>query len=432
MMRRFVLVMLTIIPLLLAARSEPPQVEKPETPSKRKFTVYGASLSITPSSDLSYLVFTGGVRCVTAEMELSADVLEIDVQTSEVTGGTELKVPESKVGQERVVEDPGAVVRSMAAEIKVPSARFEERAIRRVGAKGNVRVKGENINLTTGELVSTDGGNTWSASGRSTFNSCDDKGNCYKVSADYIVYDMSAEKAVARGNIDGQYSDKGGEPVLISAESVTLNLKEDEFSASTAEVTFDTRMMAHLTATDDASTKHEPAGQAGGGPQTATTGEPGQDRQDTRLKLRAAELVISQKSELRPDSRQVIEATGGIAVSGLLGDSGQEIMLTADKLTAYFTGGTSDQSGGTSAGSPNQTIRLEATGSPHLAQGSSTFDGERIVIRLTREKIVIEVDGEQTARLDVKELETQANDEDAGAQNEEGLPGNEEPPADSK
>lgn len=430
-MRRFVLICLSLVPLLMAARSTPPEVEKPETSPPRNFTIYGESLTITPSSDLSYLVFTGGVRCVTAEMELTSDVLKLDVKTAEVTGGTKLKLPKPKVGEERVVEDPGAVVRSIAAQTEVPKAEFDKRAIQRVSAEGNVRVKGENINLTTGGLVSKDGGNTWSASGRSTISSCDDKGNCYLVSADYIDYTLSDDTAVARGAIDGQYSGGSGEPVQISAESLVLNLKKNNISASTAEVTFDTRLMEHLSPTGAAG-KPVPAGQPSGSPQPSEAAGPEANQQDTKLKLLAAELVIRQQSEQPRKSGQVIEATGGITLSGHLGDEGQMITLTADRLTANFIGGNADQNTGATGGNSEQTIRLEATGNPHLSQGSSTFDGQQIVIKVTRDKTVIEVDGDQTARLNVDELKQEAGDDKAETANEKGPPADGEPQVDSE
>lgn len=396
-MRRFVLVCLALVPLLLAARSTPPEVEEPETSPPRNLTIYGDSLSITPGETHSHLRFAGGVRCINNDMELNADVLELDLQTTEVTGGTELKLPQSEVGEESVVKDPGAVVRSMAAEMKVPSARFKASAIQRVGATGKVRVKvrskGSGIDLATEDLVSTDGGSTWAASGRSTISSCDDKGNCYEVSADHILYDMASQKALARGAIDGQYTGGNAEPVLISAERVELNLAKSVISASEyLNVTYHGYTMCCGSLKADIKDQEVSAGN-----------NPMLQQPELGLAATAAGIEIDLKTK-------ILKATGGISVT----DKKRGIELTADKLTAYL-----------------DEDRLVATGKPHLTQGSSTFDGEKIVVSRQDGKTVVEVDGPQHAKLNVDELKQEAQDDKAETQKEKGPPADGEPPVGS-
>ncbi len=233
--------------------------------------------------------------------------------------------------------------------------------------------------------MSTDGGRSWAASGRSTLSSSDDAGNRYTVTADNILYDMPAGRALARGNISGEYAGgEAGEPVKLSAERVELDIARSLISASEfLEISYRGYRLCCGSLTADIAAQQVSAGD---NPQLL--------EQESGLNATAARI------DLDLETLQ-LHATGGIRVE----DPRRGIELTAGELSADL-----------------ENNRMVASGSPHLQQGDSTFDGERITVFEEDGKTVIEVDGPQRARLDVDELDTGK---------EQGPPAQEEPPVDS-
>jgi lipopolysaccharide export system protein LptA len=389
--RYLAILLIVIFPLQLAARTEPPQIEQPEDTPARNFTIRGSNLTITPGETMSRLSFSGGVNCTTAEMELHADVLKLELRTAEVTGGTKYEGPKSAVEAQRLVDSPGETVRAMAAEMEIPRARFDESAIRQVVAQGNVRISSAAFSLQTSELASTDGGESWYTSGRSTISHCDETGACYELSSDYILYDMPNERALARGAISGSYrSGPDAEPVQISAERVELDIANSLINASEyLEVAYGDYVLCCGALAADIPNDLVRA-----------TDSPQLRQPGTGLIASAGELSVDLAT-------MVLEASGGIRVS----DPGRAIEMTAGQLTAYLE-----------ATGIREHIRLEAIGNPHLQRGESSFDGEKIVVFEEQGKTIIEVDGPQRARLDLDQLDTGKK---------EGAPPAEEPPADS-
>jgi hypothetical protein len=103
-----------------------------------------------------------------AGFRLSADVVEVDVDAGEILKEQGFELPQVPEDVEYIVREPGRTIAEMGSELKLPQAEFTESSLRRVGAAGAVRVENsDGVVLTTTELISTDGGRAWAATGRS-------------------------------------------------------------------------------------------------------------------------------------------------------------------------------------------------------------------------------------------------------------------------
>ena len=354
------------LPLLTAA-AEPMPIPQLPPPSARTFTLQSTALTIRPGQDTTYLVFSGGVSVTGKDFTLSADTVEVDVTSSIAMGGQGFKLPKKPESSERVVRDPGRAAAEMARELELPSANLTASAIKRVGAAGHVEVHGSGLKLSTGELVSTDGGRSWSAAGRSTISGSQAKTQqSYRLEADDLLFDTQTERAVARGNISGSFTRADDPPISVTAQRCELDLASQQLTASEGlTVTYGgvTLSCGDLSADFKASTLS-----ASSSPRLTDT--------DNGLMLSATELSADLAA-------QQVNASGAID----LVSTAHGISLTAGQVSVNL-----------------KTKVLVASNAPLVRYRGSTYSGETITISDVDGKTVIEVTGEQQAHLDLDDL----------------------------
>jgi lipopolysaccharide export system protein LptA len=353
----------------LALASEPaPQIELPPSPD-RNYTIVGQALTIRPGTVTTYLRFSSGVSVKGADFSLSADVVELDIEASEMTSGEAFSLPKVENVKERVVQDPGKVTAEMARELKLPDARFSASAIKRVGASGNVRVSAKGMSLSTSGLVSQDGGRSWATTGRCSIIRTDPVSNeKYELAADDVLYDTQTQRALAKGAVAGRFGMKDREAVEVHAEHCELDLAKGALSVA-GLIHVQQGALSLSCGSLEANLKQ----------QTISTGDkPHLDEDKNGVSLDATSLSVNLKA-------QTVVATGQITLK----DSKRGVSLTAGKLEADL-----------------RAKSYIATGNPVVTYGGSTFKGEKITVRQDGAKTVVEVEGEQNARIDIGEVQS--------------------------
>lgn len=361
----------TIVALLCAlvlASEPPPQIVLPPNPS-RNYTVVGQALTIRPGTQTTYLRFSSGVSVKGTDFTLNADVVELDIEASEMTSGEALHLPKVENVKERVIQDPGKVTAEMARELKLPDARFSASAIKRVGASGNVRVSAKGMSLSTSGLVSRDGGRSWATVGRCSIVRTDPvSGDKYELAAENVVYDTQSQRALAKGKVTGRFGMKDREPVEVQAEQCELDLEKGALSVK-GPLHVQQGDLALECGSLEANLKQ----------QTIDAGEnPHLGQAINGLTLDASKLSVNLK-------HQTVVATGKITLT----DSKRGVSLTAGKLEADL-----------------RAKSYIATGNPVVIYGGSTFKGETITVHQDGQKTVVEVKGEQNAHIDIDEVQT--------------------------
>jgi len=347
---------LVLAVFLLTAQTDPPQI-LPEPERERSFTIDGANLSIIPAAETIFLKFSGGVTCSSEEMSLSADVLELDVKTGMLTTQTRLKLPEMPESVDRSTTNPGEVVRSMAAQLELPEARFNARAIQRVGAAGGVSVEFQAFSLNTEELISIDGGNSWSASGRSVIRALDpNQKSEYELSADFLLFDARDQRALAQGNVSGK----------------SLNNEVPEIELQAGRVMLDATSRV-LTADNWLRIRY--------GNYEISCGSPDQEKAQ-KVETELPEMTDATVS-FSFDTQQV-EARGGV----LFEDLSDGTRISAEELSADLS-----------------RPWLEIRGDPLLTRGSNSFSGTKFVVWREDGQTIVEIEGPQSATFNLDELE---------------------------
>lgn len=344
-MKTYLLPGLAVLALLLGAADTGPPTPQEPPKVERNFTIRGSSLTIQPGPESTYLRFGGGIVCTAKDMHLSADVLELDISSASLQMQGEIKFPAMPSPLERAVDDPGELAQAMASELELPKASFSGNAITRVGAKGSVKVEFQGLSLETGELVSTDGGNSWVASGRTKISSKGlTKGTSFSLSADYLFFDLARSSALAKGNIVGNFAGDGFELVKIQAQRLELNQATGILLVSEGVV---------LEYGSVRLSCGQPAG-----------GNGSQDNEGAGGSI-----------EFNLESHLVV-ASGGV----VLFESLQGLTLSAAEITVSIA-----------------EMWAEATGNPRVERGQSSFSGERILVTDLGGKVVVEVSGPQEA-----------------------------------
>jgi lipopolysaccharide export system protein LptA len=350
----------------LTAAEPPPRVELPAKPPQRNFTVKSQTLHVRPGTSSTYFEFGGGVLVSGADFSLSADIVELDIESREVTSGEAFKLPKLGRAEERAVEDPGKAAAEMARELKLPDARFSTRALKRLGASGNVSVSAKGITLSTSGLVSTDGGRSWATTGRCRVNRRDPvSGDVYSMEADTVVYDTQTQRALARGAIVGKFSLGRNPPVEVHAEHCELDLAKTTLTVSGGlKASFGELQLRcdKLGADLKQQTIH-------------ASGAPHLEHGSYQVRMDADGLTVNLQT-------QRVHAQGGVK----LYDDARGISVLAGELEADLPGKT-----------------LVATGSPSAQYQGSTFSGTKITVRQEAGKTVIEAEGPQQARIDISE-----------------------------
>jgi len=372
------LVLLLAGGLLLPAATDPPEpLELPET--ERQLTLESESLSIKPSRENIYLLFSGEVTVTGEDYHMSADVVELDINPDDVLKNKGFSLPKMPEDTEHIVQEPSEAIAEMGYELQLPNAQFSESSLRRVAAAGNVRVESEEgVMLTTEELISTDGGRSWASTSRSRLSRDDADGNHAEVAADYLLLDVESNRALARGNIEGsvvQVADDGGNSeVTFNAQSCEYNLEEKSLSIREG-------LEAHMGS----------------------------------LSLCCGTLLADLENNLlyASDTPHLLDSENGVS-------------LDAYRLEANITKKTARAEGDVWISYPLRSATLSAgrvdanleqriytaTGSPELHYGDTTYTGQQIKITLDGDKTVIEVEGPQYARINVEELSAAGNKPD--------------------
>ncbi|MBN2082970.1 hypothetical protein JW859_12295 [bacterium] len=353
---------------LLALAATPP----PETPeielSTRNLTLTGDRLEITPGEETTYLRFSDGVTVRGESFSLTAETVELDVITSDAWQESEIKLPQMPTDTERISRDPGQAIAEMARELELPRARFSENSVRRVGAAGDVRIESTNgIVLATAELVSTDGGRSWAATGRSTVSHNDPvTGEVSHLSADRLLLDSLTSRALARGNIEAEFQQADLPLVSVKAERCELNLAERT-----------------LTVTDGL--------QASIGEIKLCCGQLSADLSKQMLTAFDSPHIEDSATGMTLDAGLVefqLETQLASAMDNVwINDPVREFSLSAETITADLR---------------NQVYR--AQGEPRATYQSSFYTGQVITVTRDGEKILIEIEGPQHGRINLDEL----------------------------
>jgi hypothetical protein len=398
--RRLLGRMLAVIGAVVAGATVGTTAPEISPPPERERTIQISSsgLRIAPGTETVYLQFTGDVQVTAEDFELSADYVEVDVRPEDASNLTAFELPQ--VGEpEHLTRDPGARIRDMAQSIEVPRAQFSAGSLERFGAKGSVRVADVESSsiLTTDELVSTDGGITWAAEGRSTLSRDPAGSQSQVVSADYLLFDTGSAVAVAWGNIIGTITDDAGSADVrasrmevdlgqqriaasggiiinygnfsLTCGTLEIGLAAGTATASEEPVLVESTSGARLAA-DELSVERD-AGRV------AATG-------DVSLSVSSYELELSAGSITADLNSRVITANEGVWAR----HSGLGVELTTAALTAEL-----------------EAERLSATGNPELKYRSSSYSGERIVAERTGQETQITIEGQQYGTINLDDFE---------------------------
>jgi lipopolysaccharide export system protein LptA len=359
------------------AGKPPPQITVPAAQG-RNYTLVSQSLLIRPGPQTTYLRFSKGVCVKGRDFTLNADIVELDIAAGEMTGGKAFKLPRIKDAGERVVQDPGQVTSEMAHALKIPDARFSAGSLKRVAAAGNVRVVAQGMTLGAGGLVSKDGGRSWAAVGRCELQRTDPVSReKYKLAADDVVYDTKTQRALAKGQVRGRFQSRDGQATELVADLCELDLAQGAASASgSLSVIYGALTLTCGALTADLKQQHITA------------------RDKPHLADSKYGLALDADGLSVDLSAQTITAQGGI----VLHDSKRGVDLTAGKVTAEL-----------------KTKQFVATGKPLVTYGGSTFSGEKIVVRQEEGKTVVEVEGDQKARIDLDEVKELSKDKSGQA-----------------
>ncbi|MCH7472258.1 hypothetical protein IIA79_04830 [bacterium] len=357
--------------MLLFGADPPEPVEPPA--AERTFSVRGAALTIQPGEETTYLRFSDGVTCSAQDFTLSADVVELRMLTGGATGGQALKLPKVAEPRENVVRDPGRIAAEMARELELPEARFSRSAIQHIAATGSVTVQARGVTFTTPELISTDGGRSWAALGRSTLAySNKDNDEEYQLSAGHLLYDTESQRVLARGAIEGSFRHGGDPPIHMEAERMEMDVAQSKLAVQGYLLLHYKTLVLVCGA---------PTGAEQGQAPLADGARPPAEGAGLNAQLSSDSSSVSVSVDLL---EQVVHAQGGV----FLQDSELGITLSAGELIVDLRG-----------------MVLEASDGPELTYRGSVFKGTAITIRQEEQKTVIEVEGPQSARLNLETLD---------------------------
>lgn len=392
--------------LLLCAAADPPATEQPILEQPR-MTIRGSALRILPGEELSYLRFSGGVTAEGEWFTLTADVAELDVLNTALAGFRDIELPSQARDPQRIVRDPGQTIAEMLRELKLPRMRLAESQLQRIGAAGGVSLVMQRpgaaiLTLTTDSLISIDGGKTWAVEQRSRFSYRDPGGGVAGgLVADYLVYDDTTRRALARGNVSGEAFWDEGTPVSFEAQRCEMDLTAQVLTISEGLLVRagSLEMCCGVLSADlDARVL-----QASGAPRLVD------HERGLELTAQTIDVALAADGGEADQGRVVINARGGVTAS-----------LDTARLQAADTAAPPAESAGPlrltaaelRADLAERTIT--ATGEPLLTYGDSSYRGQVITLRWEDERrFIVEVEGPQHARLRLDELR------EAGADTEE-------------
>ena len=355
---------------LLCGGSDRPTVVTPSGPGQVRYTIEGGALTILSHPDYREFRYMDGVVFSGDGITLEAGSLVIEVSYGDLAGRESITLPSPDPGS--LERDPSGAAAQLAREIYLPSPELTPEMLRRIQASGEVIVHADEVELHAPGISSSDGGVSWSTTGRAhvSASSPQDSGSL-ELSADHLSFNTDSQTGQASGNITAKLDAPGQPQISLTAREVQFDALHQRLSASgeLRAASGDATMCCGALLVD--LTTQE----------LSATGRP-------RLGMNTRELTIVADELHYNLETQVFTASGGIdAYDGLSGAG-----LTAEQIEYDAEGDC-----------------LQAIGGPRLTQGDSYYTGE--TLRVTREtggKLVVEVEGKQSGKINVSKLEQAA------------------------
>ena len=380
-MRAVLLLALTAVLLPVGAQSKPAAVPT--------YHLHGNGLVITPTPESITLSFGKGVTIEGKGFKLTAPQVHIAVKPTELISSGEIKLPKMPdEKQETLVEDPGKAARAMARELELPEPQFSASALQRIEASGGIVAEAQGITLRTPALTSTDGGRSWLAQGRTTL-SRHTKDEDYQLSAGALLYDTQKQRAVAKQGVEATVKQDGEPPIRLSADSLIFGVESGELSlGGNLRLSYGGFTVTSSPLHGNVKSQSMSGGKlvgSGKGMQ-ATVGQVGVNLKRQSVSASGGVSITSDTKKLAVSAGSVganlktqqLEAGGGV----MLTDSQFGVEVSAASVSANL-----------------KTKSLTARGSPTVKFNGSTFTGETITVSQQKGKTVVEVKGEQTAKI---------------------------------
>lgn len=381
-----------LVALLAAALAHAQPSGEPPAREPR-YKLRGNGLVISPGKESMVLAFNDGVTISGKDFELAAQKVLISIQLTELREFAD-RLPKGLKDKEPS-GDLGDAAREMARELELPEPAFSASALRRVEASGGIVAKAQGSVLHTPKLVSTDGGRSWLAEGRSTL-SRKAGGEDYQLSAGALLYDTVKQRAVAHGGVEATVKQKGEPEIKLSADKLEFGLASGELSLSgKLRVAYGDFVVTSGPLSGNVNQQSMSGGKAsasGPGGMRASVGQVGLNLKQQRVTASGGVSMTDDKNSLTLNASSVganlktqqLEASGGVSLSDKL----RGVEVSAGSVSVNL-----------------KTSTLIAGGSPTVKFGGSTFSGEKITVSQEKGKTVVEVEGEQHAKIDPGDVE---------------------------
>jgi lipopolysaccharide export system protein LptA len=368
---------------------------QPKASREPTYRLHGNGLVIKPTPESVTLSFDKGVTIEGKGFKLTAPQVHIAIKPTELISSGEIKLPKMPdEKQQAIVEDPGKAAREMARELELPEPEFSASALQRIEASGGIVAEAQGVTLRTPALASTDGGRSWLAQGRTTLVR-HTRGEDYQLSAGTLLYDTEKQRAVAKGGVEATVKQGDQPPIKLSADSLNFGIESGELTlGGNLNLSY-----AGFTVTSSPMRGNVKSQSMSGGKLVGS----GKGMQAT-----LGQVGVNLK-------QQSVSASGGVSINS----AEKQLALSAGKVGANLKTQQLDASGGVnlsdklhgievSAGTVSANLKtnsLTAGGSPTVKFGGSTFTGETITVRQQKGKTVVEVKGEQTAKIDPTDVD---------------------------
>jgi hypothetical protein len=382
-----------------APGNDPPIPKHPDEQG-RSYLVYANGLEISPEGDTSTMVFSGGVSIEGRGLRLYTDTLSLTLRSDILPQSQDIRLPEGELPDG---ESPtaGEDLSQMARDLKLPKARFQVDSVRSIKAVGNVRFEGHGVQISTHSVESRDGGLNWYGTGRTTLSmSGSGKGNT-QISANGLHLDSVSSIVTASGKINGVYTQRGNpDPLLLEAESCSFDMNSGIVTVpGEMTMSYGTIDMQISPLADAAALQGSVARELAPLVPKADDATLNEDSPGVSIDLR--NRIVRARGSVHVEDPQ-----HGIELNAL----NLDYLMDEGRMTAWQVE-LQDIGHGMTLNAPKVEIhteerRLEASGMPVLRYLSSSYTGERITVNEDDEGLlVIEIEGQQLATLNLDELE---------------------------
>ena len=391
----------------------PPVPAQPEAQG-RSYLVYASGLEINTQQDTTEMLFTGGVRIEGRGLLLYTDRLELVLRSDILPQSPQIELPaEGMPSLPDVLENrsSGDDLAKIARELELPRAKFQSDSVRSLKASGNVRFEGQGVVISTDSVESRDGGLNWFGNGRTNMSMAGNGRGSTQLSADGIHLDSAAGIVTASGNITGSYSQPGREESLrLETDNCIFNMNSGLVTVpGEVRLNYGTIDMLFSPLAGEAALQQSVAHEL---QPLVPQASPGQ-----AMPPAAAGVSIDLPGRVvrARGSVHVADPERGIELDAL----NLDYLMDEGRMTAWQVE-LKDIGHGMTMSAPLVEIytdekRLEASGMPVLRYQSSSYTGERITVSENADGLlVIEIEGQQLATLDLDELEHFGDEEEDG------------------